>query len=446
MIKQVFQNIQKEILHELFHAEKSIKLAVAWFTSDNLFQALLLKQKTGVKVELIINDDDINRNRHDSLDFSLLQNYGGIIHWIPRGRLMHQKFCIIDERTVINGSYNWTNKAEYNNENISIYENEIEIVHDFNQEFKRLQNLTGVSFNKTIPDEDFDEYTYDDDSFTAPGEANKKLPHDSYSQDGRKLLQGGSSEDYYIIKNGTVIVCDNCQILSRKGIIFPSSVKALGYKSFALDVEGYYYNKFVIPKSIKYINNNPFTGCSRSPNFELVSESPDYVVENNVLFSKERIILHSFMRREMITGSSCKWIDCYKIPSEVKIIAKGAFAECYHIKQIILSPKTEEIREDAFYNCSNVKIWILPASLKSIQEGAFNHFSNESMIPSLKYVCIQSKIDKINSATFQSKTKFVIYTQRALVNYYKKVFEGFEIIGFPDDAFVDNEGVIRTKN
>ena len=33
---------------------------------------------------------------------------------------MHHKFCIIDLKTVIHGSYNWTIKAQYNKESISI--------------------------------------------------------------------------------------------------------------------------------------------------------------------------------------------------------------------------------------------------------------------------------------------------------------------------------------
>lgn len=35
---------------------------------------------------------------------------------------MHHKFCIIDLKKVITGSFNWTNKANFNNENISVIE------------------------------------------------------------------------------------------------------------------------------------------------------------------------------------------------------------------------------------------------------------------------------------------------------------------------------------
>ena len=33
---------------------------------------------------------------------------------------MHNKYCVIDLKTIINGSYNWTLAANYNQENIQI--------------------------------------------------------------------------------------------------------------------------------------------------------------------------------------------------------------------------------------------------------------------------------------------------------------------------------------
>lgn len=55
MIKHYSHNIQNAILQELFAARHSIKICVAWFTNDLLFQPLLLKLETGVKVTIITN-------------------------------------------------------------------------------------------------------------------------------------------------------------------------------------------------------------------------------------------------------------------------------------------------------------------------------------------------------------------------------------------------------
>ena len=119
MVKHYSNNIQNVIQRELFTANSSIKIAVAWFTNDLLFQPLLLKLATGVKVDLILNKDEINLS--SSIDFNLFAQQGGNLYWNESNRLMHEKFCIIDDRVVITGSYNWTNKAEHNDESISVF-------------------------------------------------------------------------------------------------------------------------------------------------------------------------------------------------------------------------------------------------------------------------------------------------------------------------------------
>jgi phosphatidylserine/phosphatidylglycerophosphate/cardiolipin synthase-like enzyme len=62
--------------------------------------------------------------------------------WIikPDGRIqniMHHKFCIIDLKTIVHGSYNWTTKAKWNRETISI-ENSRELAEKYATEFQQL--------------------------------------------------------------------------------------------------------------------------------------------------------------------------------------------------------------------------------------------------------------------------------------------------------------------
>lgn len=120
MVEHYSHKIQNVIQKELFKAQKSIKIAVAWFTNDLLFQPLLLKLQAGVSVELILNKDDINYSTENEIDFNAFVEAGGALHWNRTKTLMHEKFCIIDDSVVIYGSYNWTNKAEYNDESIAV--------------------------------------------------------------------------------------------------------------------------------------------------------------------------------------------------------------------------------------------------------------------------------------------------------------------------------------
>ena len=136
MVKHYSNNIQNVIQGELFAASQSIKIAVAWFTNDLLFQPLLLKLATGVKIDIILNKDEINLS--SSINFNLFVQQGGNLYWNESNRLMHDKFCIIDDRVVITGSYNWTNKAEINYESISVFTDEQESLRDYNARFQSL--------------------------------------------------------------------------------------------------------------------------------------------------------------------------------------------------------------------------------------------------------------------------------------------------------------------
>ena len=74
------------------------------------------KQEQGIKVEIVIFDDGINAKH--GVD---LEGFDFVKVKAERGGIMHNKFCVIDNQIVITGSYNWSDNAEYkNDENISI--------------------------------------------------------------------------------------------------------------------------------------------------------------------------------------------------------------------------------------------------------------------------------------------------------------------------------------
>lgn len=141
MIEHYSHKIQNAIQKELFKANNSIKIAVAWFTNDLLFHPLVLKLGAGVSVELILNRDDINCSEDNEVNFDDFVKAGGILRWNDTKKLLHDKFCIIDDTVVIYGSYNWTNKAEYNEESITISRNENETINFFKEKFDKLSGM-----------------------------------------------------------------------------------------------------------------------------------------------------------------------------------------------------------------------------------------------------------------------------------------------------------------
>lgn len=147
MTTAYFSKIEEKILSNLANAKHNLQIAVAWFTNHKLAASVEQLYKSGVKVEIILSDDIINFNNTKINFYQLIEN--GIQVRITRfPNLMHHKFCIIDHRILISGSYNWTLSAERNNFENIIISNDLNIVSLFTTEFstlsKKSENLLSI--------------------------------------------------------------------------------------------------------------------------------------------------------------------------------------------------------------------------------------------------------------------------------------------------------------
>ncbi len=146
-----FDNIGETINLELLKAKSQILIAVAWFTDPLLFNTLLQKLFSNVEIRIILINDKINKEFCD-LDFTLLEKNGAKVHFVgaqeDSSNIMHNKFCIIDNMVVINGSYNWSRKARLNDENVVIFKDDREITFKFKEQFNNL--LTKYGFEPII--------------------------------------------------------------------------------------------------------------------------------------------------------------------------------------------------------------------------------------------------------------------------------------------------------
>ncbi len=135
-----FEGIQAQIIEQIRVSKYSIWVSVAWITDRTILNELYKKKKEGLSIRIIMVNDSINQKY-----LARCKEYfetKAVFPIKPYENLMHNKFCIIDSKTVISGSYNWTVKAQYNNENISIYDNR-EIAEKFMAEFMKLWNMIG---------------------------------------------------------------------------------------------------------------------------------------------------------------------------------------------------------------------------------------------------------------------------------------------------------------
>lgn len=157
MEKAYFNKIRKELILALLSSEANIQIAVAWFTNKELFDTLIYLLKDGVTITLVIIDDFIN-NGEFGLDFQQFIDSGGKLFYGKEENPMHHKFCIIDNKILFTGSYNWTYYAENKNfENVVKFENSKDLIKSFHEEFEKLiTDLEIVNVANKISLEEFE--------------------------------------------------------------------------------------------------------------------------------------------------------------------------------------------------------------------------------------------------------------------------------------------------
>lgn len=139
MIQQAyFSNIRENIILMLEGACAKVQIAMAWFTSAELYHTLKNLLHRGIEVELVLLDNPINFMEY-APDFNDFIKAGGRLYLASSEiKFMHHKFCIIDNSIAITGSYNWTYYAETRNiENILVTDDK-NIVNLYSKEFSRL--------------------------------------------------------------------------------------------------------------------------------------------------------------------------------------------------------------------------------------------------------------------------------------------------------------------
>lgn len=136
MIKTYFKGLKPLVLEQLQAAKASIQIAVAWFTDQDVLDILVEKRQQGIQVQVLISNDRKNFEEAYSLDFTKLQQIGGILIVVETS-FMHHKFCIVDQQVLLTGSANYTYSGFYKNNESIIITDEQESIKDFLLEFER---------------------------------------------------------------------------------------------------------------------------------------------------------------------------------------------------------------------------------------------------------------------------------------------------------------------
>jgi cardiolipin hydrolase len=127
--------LAKLLASQLEAARERIDAAVYTITDDTIAEALRRAHERGVRVRILSDDE---KTGDPGSDIWRLQRAGLAVRTDQSPTLMHHKFAVIDEHTLLNGSYNWTRSGASENQENFLVTGDPALVHAYSQAFERL--------------------------------------------------------------------------------------------------------------------------------------------------------------------------------------------------------------------------------------------------------------------------------------------------------------------
>lgn len=132
--------VGEKVIAQVRQAQKSIRFLAFSFTHDGIGQALMEKFKAGVKVQGVFEKRQADEKYSE---FGPMRDMGMDVLTDGNPYIMHHKVFIIDDQTVILGSFNFSRNAdESNDENVLIIRNS-DVAAAYQAEFERVYQQAG---------------------------------------------------------------------------------------------------------------------------------------------------------------------------------------------------------------------------------------------------------------------------------------------------------------
>ena len=127
------EDCKAELLSWLSRANTSIHVMIYSFTLDDIANALVYAYHRGVDVKVIMEKQQAT----DKSEYENLKKAGVPIKLDSNPEYMHHKVAVIDRKIVVTGSFNWSEHAQKNNENMIILMDH-QVAWEYEREFEAI--------------------------------------------------------------------------------------------------------------------------------------------------------------------------------------------------------------------------------------------------------------------------------------------------------------------
>ena len=136
---------EDNIVELIQSSQNSIDIAIYAFTNQKIYDALKAAKDKGITIKIVT---DKTQSKGKSSLAPALINDGFDIRIKKKYRIEHNKFGIFDGKTVITGSYNWTESATRNNSENCLVEKRITVVKKYGKRFGELWEVYGEMYGE----------------------------------------------------------------------------------------------------------------------------------------------------------------------------------------------------------------------------------------------------------------------------------------------------------
>ena len=124
---------QDAVVREVNKARREVLVMAYSFTNDAITNALVEAKKRGLTVDILL---DHSNEKEQYSELQVFLKHGLDPHIDADHPIAHNKIIIIDKRTVITGSFNFTNQAEHENaENLLVIKGHPELPGHYRENF-----------------------------------------------------------------------------------------------------------------------------------------------------------------------------------------------------------------------------------------------------------------------------------------------------------------------